>query len=522
MPEITYLMDRDPAGAGYFTEAERYFSARADATVVTTPEGAPPTALADVLTDLRVRATSGDVFAVVNLVSHATGFSALQFPISQARREVDAGLITTDTLKRAVAQAGTPGFPPVLGPPAVTSATKVCLYGCDVGRDAGFMRLLGLLFGPELTIYAPLRMAVFRHQGSIAEHRLARTWSVPWPRDVRGSTDWAQVRTQFVDRALPRFTGRGDTGVEAAIRTAAQAATATSSGSFFFAGSVQTADNPATHPAEATSVALPAGTVDDTTVPLALSAADFAADPARPGTWVAWAAVLGQVLEQAVSLEDAGQFRRTVISGQRAPSTTPLVVDETEPTPVEEPMSELFGKYRGVVVDDSDPTDNGRLRVDVPAVAQTGVWAAACLPPVPTSLLELPPVGADVWVEFEAGDPTRPIWTGATWHTRPSGDVTLASEGTVTIQAGGDLLVTAGEACSVTAGMDFAAVAGLRARIESGSSLDLLAASQVKVQAAQVDLGTAHAQSSGVLQVGTLIANSVVSAAYTPGAGNLY
>ncbi len=29
----------------------------------------------------------------------------------------------------------------------------------------------------------------------------------------------------------------------------------------------------------------------------------------------------------------------------------------------------------------------------------------------------IPPVGAGVWVEFEAGDPTLPIWAGGYWSS---------------------------------------------------------------------------------------------------------
>jgi hypothetical protein len=29
----------------------------------------------------------------------------------------------------------------------------------------------------------------------------------------------------------------------------------------------------------------------------------------------------------------------------------------------------------------------------------------------------IPPVGAGVWIEFEAGDPSRPIWCGGWWGT---------------------------------------------------------------------------------------------------------
>ena len=38
--------------------------------------------------------------------------------------------------------------------------------------------------------------------------------------------------------------------------------------------------------------------------------------------------------------------------------------------------------------------------------------------PAPASgFFAVPPVGAGVWIEFEAGDVSRPIWSGAWWAT---------------------------------------------------------------------------------------------------------
>lgn len=76
----------------------------------------------------------------------------------------------------------------------------------------------------------------------------------------------------------------------------------------------------------------------------------------------------------------------------------------------------ICGKHRGVVVDNLDPMGIGRVRVDVPDIGGGG-WA---LPSVPfagpgVGFLALPPVGAQIWVEFEAGDPDKPIWSGCFW-----------------------------------------------------------------------------------------------------------
>jgi uncharacterized protein involved in type VI secretion and phage assembly len=83
------------------------------------------------------------------------------------------------------------------------------------------------------------------------------------------------------------------------------------------------------------------------------------------------------------------------------------------------PAKPHYGKYRGQVTDNNDPKRLGRLRAKVKEVlgdVETG-WA---LPAVPYSgngegFYTVPPVGAGVWVEFEAGDTERPIWTGAWW-----------------------------------------------------------------------------------------------------------
>jgi uncharacterized protein involved in type VI secretion and phage assembly len=82
---------------------------------------------------------------------------------------------------------------------------------------------------------------------------------------------------------------------------------------------------------------------------------------------------------------------------------------------------QFFGKYRGIVVD-VDPATM-RVKASVPSVlADTTSW---CLPCVPyagpgVGFCFLPPVGAGVWIEFEGGDVSYPIWTGCFWH---AGDV---------------------------------------------------------------------------------------------------
>ena len=79
----------------------------------------------------------------------------------------------------------------------------------------------------------------------------------------------------------------------------------------------------------------------------------------------------------------------------------------------------FFGKYRGIVANNQDPRNLGRLQALVPEVLgemPTG-WASPCVPYTGTSagFYAIPEMGAGVWIEFEAGDVSRPIWVGGWW-----------------------------------------------------------------------------------------------------------
>lgn len=78
-----------------------------------------------------------------------------------------------------------------------------------------------------------------------------------------------------------------------------------------------------------------------------------------------------------------------------------------------------FGKYRGTVLNNIDPMQMGRIQVIVPDVSSISPssWAMPCLPVggIQMGVFTVPIIGAGVWVEFEHGDPDRPIWTGCYW-----------------------------------------------------------------------------------------------------------
>ena len=79
----------------------------------------------------------------------------------------------------------------------------------------------------------------------------------------------------------------------------------------------------------------------------------------------------------------------------------------------------LPGLYVGVV---QETGDLGRIKVSVPSVfyeedPEYYAWARPCFP---YAHFFVPEVGDKVWLAFEQGDPTAPVWLGV-WY--PEGEV---------------------------------------------------------------------------------------------------
>ena len=79
----------------------------------------------------------------------------------------------------------------------------------------------------------------------------------------------------------------------------------------------------------------------------------------------------------------------------------------------------FYGKYRASVVNNVDPEGRARIQVIIPEVLgdNTPRWAMPSMPFAgdQVGLFALPPIGASVWVEFEAGNLSHPIWSGCFW-----------------------------------------------------------------------------------------------------------
>jgi hypothetical protein len=132
----------------------------------------------------------------------------------------------------------------------------------------------------------------------------------------------------------------------------------------------------------------------------------------------------------------------------------------------------------------------------VPAHSLSDLIALPCFPPVPEALMRIPEIGEQVWVEFEGGDETLPIWTGVMAAPSMPRDLDLSVEGNIKLS-------------------------GIMVELDAAADLTTRA-SQIKASAGTHEVDAGMSRYSGVLKADTLITNSVISPSYTPGAGNIW
>jgi uncharacterized protein involved in type VI secretion and phage assembly len=156
-----------------------------------------------------------------------------------------------------------------------------------------------------------------------------------------------------------------------------------------------------------------------------------------------------------------------------------------------------------LVVDNDDPRKQGRIRAKVPDVlhhVETG-WALPCAPYAGdnSGVYTVPSKGAGVWVEFEAGDVSRPIWVGCWW---PSGKVpTDEGGGTATpdvkiIRSEAGLLLALHDDAKTIALSDSSGANILTIEVQQGK-VTVKATTKVVVEAPQIEL-VANATHPGV------------------------
>ena len=165
----------------------------------------------------------------------------------------------------------------------------------------------------------------------------------------------------------------------------------------------------------------------------------------------------------------------------------------------------FYGKYRGLVTDNEDPLNLGRLKAKVPEVlgdVETG-WASACAPYAGpgAGLFAVPPVKAGVWIEFEAGDPSRPIWAGGWWGqaevpAKPAGG--QSKPATKILRSDEGLIVALDDDAQTISVSDADAKHQMVIEVKSGK-ITVKSSKQVIVEASDIKFGSSGAAEPGVL-----------------------
>jgi uncharacterized protein involved in type VI secretion and phage assembly len=206
-----------------------------------------------------------------------------------------------------------------------------------------------------------------------------------------------------------------------------------------------------------------------------------------------------------------------------------------------------FGLYPALVTDLVDPDGRGRIEVKFPSFGEAGqsvrAWATLLSPYADKDqgLQILPEVDSQVVVGFEAGDPTRPYIVGACWNGQASlpetaqaannkrliksragslfefDDSQGAAKVTVSMQSGHELVLD-DAAQSVTIKHSN----GCEIVMNIAGQVSITANATVEITASAVNVHAPTVMCDGIVQCTTLIATSVVSSSYTPGAGNIW
>lgn len=207
----------------------------------------------------------------------------------------------------------------------------------------------------------------------------------------------------------------------------------------------------------------------------------------------------------------------------------------------------------GRVTDVNDPLHLARVKVELYALdtaADVALWARVACPFAGDGRggFFIPQEGDEVLVVFVHGDARHPVVVGGLWNGATALPETLdgrVDRWSLTGKAGTRIAIveqsesTATIECRTPQGVTLSLTdeAGGRVRIEcAGNTVTLdtqgvsveaavkvkVQATQVEVSAAMVKVDAAMSQFSGVVRCDTLITNSVVSTAYTPGAGNVW
>jgi uncharacterized protein involved in type VI secretion and phage assembly len=216
----------------------------------------------------------------------------------------------------------------------------------------------------------------------------------------------------------------------------------------------------------------------------------------------------------------------------------------------------LYGAYPATVTDIKDPDSQGRIKIKLPWSPDNSgsgyeVWArlAVLMAGNNRGSWFIPDVNDEVVVIFEGGDARRPYVVGAVWNGSDTPPESMDGAGnnfkkvlrsrkgvklTLDDTDGQEKFIVetpGGQKMTLKDGPGAVEIVdsnGNSIKLESAgititaSAKVTVNASTVEVSAGMVTVNAGMSKFSGVVKCDTLITNSVVSASYTPGAGNIW
>ena len=215
-----------------------------------------------------------------------------------------------------------------------------------------------------------------------------------------------------------------------------------------------------------------------------------------------------------------------------------------------------YGAFPALVTDIVDPEGLGRVKISLPwspdtAGARYETWArlATFMAGNNRGSWFIPDVDDEVLIVFEGGDPRRPYVIGSLWNGKDSPPESMDGAGknfkkvlrsrngvklTMDDTDGREQFILetpGGQKLTLKDGPGAVEIVdsnGNSIKMEASgitiaaSAKVTINASQVAVSAGMVTVDAAMSKFSGVVQCDTMISNSVISASYTPGAGNIW
>lgn len=216
------------------------------------------------------------------------------------------------------------------------------------------------------------------------------------------------------------------------------------------------------------------------------------------------------------------------------------------------------GTYLAKVVAVNDPEGIGRVQIrlfafDGPESQNAPIWARVAVPFAGDNRggFFIPDVDDEVLVSFINGDPRQPIVIGGLWSGSATVPETLGGSGdrvdrwTITGKAGTRIAIVEEQPSDAT--ISFTTPGGVQGELTDagGGKIEFtiggttvtydnqgvtintsmnvkVQATMVEVSASMVTVNAGMSRFNGVVQADTVITNSVISASYTPGAGNIW